>query len=72
MPEDNKKVEIHHVTCNICGYEIPGGDPMLMAEHLVLNHPWDMLENPKFRRGLFSMAERAGAAVADFLKGRMK
>ena len=55
-------------TCNICGEEM-SPDPQEMVEHMILNHPLQLLQSPKVRKGIAAVAEDLGTRFANFLKG---
>ena len=56
------------VVCNFCGIDIGTEDSVAMTEHLLLNHPLEMLDSPKVRRGIFNMAEELGGKLAELLR----
>jgi hypothetical protein len=58
------------IVCNICGQEMLSASPLEMAEHMLFNHPWELVESPNFRKGLTTMAEDLGCRFARFLKGQ--
>lgn len=65
---NEKPIKDETATCHICGQEFENPKPEEMAEHIVFNHPLDLLENRQFQRRIFGIMENLGGNLADFLQ----
>ena len=63
-----KAVKKEKIACTICGEDMTGCKTEDLMGHVLLNHPFELLQTPSFQKAIAKVMYSAGERMADLFK----